>query len=296
MSKDNLKDKLDGNELDLSLSNLTKVPVKELAALPKATIIDLSCNQLQTLPDNIGILSHIVKLDLSKNVLTSLPNGIGNLPKLQHLDLLGNKIRTLPTSVAQLKALRWLDLKENPLEEPLRRVAGDCLNDKECRICATRVLAYMKTKKTEDEKKRQKELQILKEQEAQKEKLRQKNEEKERELKKQQKREEKEMRRRQYEEEQAKKKLEEMELEEDDEEELIQQSNGVGVSEGHHAQSGPTCWVIFFSIIFLLVAVIIGIFFYCDTYASVPQCETFNVYVERCQKYVQEVAKQAGIS
>lgn len=46
----NLRDKLDGNELDLSLSDLNEVPVKELAALPKATILDLSCNKLTTLP------------------------------------------------------------------------------------------------------------------------------------------------------------------------------------------------------------------------------------------------------
>ena len=36
MSKESLKDKLDGNELDLSLSNLTKVPVKELVSLKLA--------------------------------------------------------------------------------------------------------------------------------------------------------------------------------------------------------------------------------------------------------------------
>lgn len=30
MPKENLKEKLDGNELDLSLNNLTTVPVKEL--------------------------------------------------------------------------------------------------------------------------------------------------------------------------------------------------------------------------------------------------------------------------
>lgn len=30
MPRENLKEKLDGNELDLSLNNLTQVPVKEL--------------------------------------------------------------------------------------------------------------------------------------------------------------------------------------------------------------------------------------------------------------------------
>ena len=32
MKKDSLRDHLDGNELDLSLSNLTKVPVKDLVS------------------------------------------------------------------------------------------------------------------------------------------------------------------------------------------------------------------------------------------------------------------------
>lgn len=32
MPKENLKDKLEGNELDLGLSNLTTVPVKELVS------------------------------------------------------------------------------------------------------------------------------------------------------------------------------------------------------------------------------------------------------------------------
>ncbi|XP_071951604.1 leucine-rich repeat-containing protein 59-like [Antedon mediterranea] len=295
--KDNLKDKLDGEELDLSMGNLTKVPVKELAALPKATVIDLSCNQLQTLPDNIGLLSHIIKLDLSKNQLTGLPNGIGNLPKLQHLDLLGNKIRTLPTSFAQLKALRWLDMKENPLEESLRRVVGDCLNDKECKICATRVLAYMKNKKTETEKERQKELQMLKEQQAKTDKLKKKEDEKQRELKKKQKMEEKEMRRRLYEEQEAERRLEEMQADAENDEDTSYEGNGdTSIDNKQYTKSGVSCWSILVSIIFLLVAMLIGIFFYCDSHSNLSDCRVFNGYVDQLHKYIQKVAKQAGIS
>lgn len=33
MPKENLKDKLDGNELDLGLNNLTTVPVKDLVSI-----------------------------------------------------------------------------------------------------------------------------------------------------------------------------------------------------------------------------------------------------------------------
>uniref|UniRef100_A0A8D2DAR0 Leucine-rich repeat-containing protein 59 n=1 Tax=Sciurus vulgaris TaxID=55149 RepID=A0A8D2DAR0_SCIVU len=118
----NLRDKLDGNELDLSLSDLNEVPVKELAALPKATILDLSCNKLSSLPSDFCGLTHLVKLDLSKNKLQHLPADFGRLVNLQHLDLLNNRLVTLPVSFAQLKNLKWLDLKDNPLDPVLAKV------------------------------------------------------------------------------------------------------------------------------------------------------------------------------
>lgn len=80
-----------------------------------------------------------MKIDLSKNLLTKLPDDFGNLTKLQHLDLLGNKLSVLPVSVYQLNKLKWLDLKDNPLVPELKKVAGDCLDEKQCRKCATDV-------------------------------------------------------------------------------------------------------------------------------------------------------------
>ena len=41
MTKESLREKLDGNELDLSLSNLTKVPVKELVRVDLLKLIFL---------------------------------------------------------------------------------------------------------------------------------------------------------------------------------------------------------------------------------------------------------------
>ncbi|XP_015240044.1 PREDICTED: leucine-rich repeat-containing protein 59 [Cyprinodon variegatus] len=46
----NLKDKISGNEADLSLCNLSEVPARELASFPKATVVDLSCNNIISLP------------------------------------------------------------------------------------------------------------------------------------------------------------------------------------------------------------------------------------------------------
>ena len=38
-----------------------------------------------------------------------------------------------------LKNLEWLDVKDNPLEEPIKSIAGDCLDAKQCRACAKKV-------------------------------------------------------------------------------------------------------------------------------------------------------------
>lgn len=161
-----LRDKVEGNELDLSLNVLTEIPVKELAAAPKATHLDISCNQIQTIPNDFATLTHLVKIDLSKNKLSELPTNFGNLVNLQYLDLYGNQITTLPVSFCKLKHLRWLDLKNNPLEPRLKNVAGDCLNQKECQECAKKVVAYMQLIESELERERQKKLKIAREKEA----------------------------------------------------------------------------------------------------------------------------------
>lgn len=194
----NLRDKLDGNELDLSLSDLNEVPVKELAALPKATVLDLSCNKLSTLPSDFCGLTHLVKLDLSKNKLQQLPADFGRLVNLQHLDLLNNRLVTLPVSFAQLKNLKWLDLKDNPLDPVLAKVAGDCLDEKQCKQCANKVLQHMKAVQADQERERQRRLEVEREAEKKREAKQQAKEAKERELRKREKAEEKERRRKEY--------------------------------------------------------------------------------------------------
>ncbi|XP_060620730.2 leucine-rich repeat-containing protein 59 [Anolis sagrei] len=194
----NLKDKLEGNELDLSLCDLNEVPVKELAALPKATILDLSCNNLTSLPSDFCSLTHLVKLDLSKNQLQQLPSDFGRLVNLQHLDLLNNRLVTLPVSFAQLKNLKWLDLKDNPLDPMLAKVAGDCLDEKQCKQAAIRVLQHMRAIQSELDRERQQKLQAERELEKKREADRRAREAQERELRKREKAEEKERRRREY--------------------------------------------------------------------------------------------------
>ncbi|XP_051889250.1 leucine-rich repeat-containing protein 59 [Pristis pectinata] len=193
-----LRERLDGHELDLSLSGLSEAPVRELAALPKATILDLSCNCLVTLPPEFCNLTHLIKLDLSKNQLQELPSDFGRLLNLQHLDLYNNKLISLPVSFAQLKNLKWLDLKGNPLDSALKKVAGDCLDEKQCKQSAANVLRYMKTIQSEQDREKQRRLQVEREMEKRREAELRAKEARERELRKREKMEEKERRRKEY--------------------------------------------------------------------------------------------------
>ncbi|KAG9469002.1 hypothetical protein GDO78_021446 [Eleutherodactylus coqui] len=194
----NLREKVDGNELDLSLCDMSEIPVRELAAIPKATVLDLSCNKLTALPGDFCSLTHIVRLDLSKNQLVQLPTEFGRLVNLQHLDLLQNRIAELPATFAQLKSLKWLDLKDNPLNPALAKAAGDCLDEKQCKECAQRVLQYMKVVQAEQEQDLQRKLleeQALKQK---REAEQRQKEEKEREQRRKQKAQQKARKRRDY--------------------------------------------------------------------------------------------------
>merc|ERR1712241_580049 len=161
-----LRDKLEDNQLDLSLSQLTEVPVQEISELPKGTHLDLSNNHLTWLPENFPTLSHIIHLDLSKNQLTELPEYFGQLKNLRHLDLYSNQLSKLPVSFSQLKNLKWLDLKNNPLEANLAKAAGPCITPSDCSTCAKRVVSLMQSIQSHQERERQK--QLLEERERQK--------------------------------------------------------------------------------------------------------------------------------
>ncbi|XP_071552905.1 uncharacterized protein [Panulirus ornatus] len=184
MAKNHLRDKLTDNELDLSMMNLTEVPVKEIAALPKATKIDLSNNQLTTLPSSFAqSLGNITHLELGSNKLKEIPDNFFKLQNLKHLDLYNNQLANLPVSFCQLRSLKWLDLKGNPLNAKLRKIAGDCLNQRECEAAARNIVGHLKKLQTQMENEKQEKLRKEKEKEesrarAEEEKLAKKRAEK----------------------------------------------------------------------------------------------------------------------
>ncbi|KAF5428813.1 Leucine-rich repeat (LRR) protein [Candidatus Methanophagaceae archaeon] len=102
-------------ELDLSRNQLTSLPV-EIEKLKNLTELNLSYNQLNKLPAEIGKLKNLTTLNLSHNQLTTLPAEIGKLKNLAKLDLSWNQLTTLPAEIGKLTNLTKLDLSWNQLE------------------------------------------------------------------------------------------------------------------------------------------------------------------------------------
>jgi len=279
-SKDSLKDRVDGNVLDLSLLELTSIPVNELAGIPKAVQLDLSCNLLITIPNDINRLSHLIHLDLSKNQLTSIPDSIGGLHKLQHLDLYQNKLTTLPVGFCHLKNLKWLDVKDNPLQEALHSVTGDCLDDKQCRSCAQKVVAFMKSVNSEQERIKQKKLAIKREEEAKKKAEEEKELDRIRQLKKAQRQARKL--------EKSKAQLEKAEEASKLRNEQLEAENLINDKLNEINRKESRCAIGWFGlligIIVLIIASYVGLYFYCQKNSHHPQCVKFNEYNEVLEK------------
>jgi len=141
-----LKDKLDDDELDISMMQLTDIPVKDIEKLGNKVLkLNISLNLLTSIPANLPFLAHLTAIDLSKNQIKELPENFGQLVKLRSLDLYCNDIERLPVSFAQLKSLKWLDLKENPLVPELAKAAGPCITKTDCEQAAKRVVARLQS-------------------------------------------------------------------------------------------------------------------------------------------------------
>lgn len=264
MPKNTLKEKVDGKELDLSLNNLTSVPVRDIVTIPKATHLDLSCNLLTSITDDFCSLTHLVKLDLSKNQITSLPRSFGALQRLQSLDLFSNKLTALPVSFCHLQNLKWLDVKDNPLDVNIQAVAGDCLNEEQCKACAKQVVIYMKSVQSEQERQLQRRL----EEERKQELSRKQEEEKQRRLLKAEKMAQKDQRRLEYEARQREKTVEESRLKQNipppDEGPAPKSVMTPPTKAAAKEKGGLSCCGVLLSVLIGLVALVAGLVLYCN--------------------------------
>jgi leucine-rich repeat protein SHOC2 len=102
-------------KLNLSHNQLTSVPA-EIGQLTSLQVLGLSDNQLTSVPAEIGQLTSLTELKLYNNKLTNVPAEIGQLTSLTELCLGDNKLTSVPAEIRQLTSLVKLNLSHNQLE------------------------------------------------------------------------------------------------------------------------------------------------------------------------------------
>lgn len=99
--------------LQLCCNSLIEVP-QEICLLRRLETLSLSNNKLKSLPSTIGYLINLENLYLDRNQLMTLPRSISGLTKLKVLSLAANQFSEIPRSVMLLNRLITLECDRNP--------------------------------------------------------------------------------------------------------------------------------------------------------------------------------------
>ncbi|KAH0566990.1 insulin-like growth factor-binding protein complex acid labile subunit [Cotesia glomerata] len=115
-----------------SNQNLEEFP-KKISGLTEA--LDLSKNNLKSIPADIGRLKELSTINFSSNKLDKLPDEFENLWKLEHLDLSENFFASIEV-ISRLSNLKHLTLRKNPVSnlENLESISARYLDASECSI------------------------------------------------------------------------------------------------------------------------------------------------------------------
>jgi internalin A len=102
--------------LELTNRAWVHVDIKVFEYSSKIALLDISYNQIHSLPIQIGELSLMREFKASFNKLTSIPVEIGKLKRLRKLFLNGNQLKVVPVEIGKLEMLEELVLSENKLD------------------------------------------------------------------------------------------------------------------------------------------------------------------------------------
>ena len=103
-------------KLDLSNQNLTSIP-PDISKFSNLTVLDLSGNQIENTGTELKKLQNLKELQLANNKLTAFPSDLNKLEKLKSISLAGNNIVSLPTSIGEFKGLEMLFLQNNQIDK-----------------------------------------------------------------------------------------------------------------------------------------------------------------------------------
>ena len=104
-------------KLDLSYNKIAPLVWKALAKIPRLRELDLSCNQIDEVPEVAQGMRALEILNLTENGIGAdkcLEN-LSKIPALQRLNMEKNRVVTVPPAV-EFKKLNWLDLSDNRVE------------------------------------------------------------------------------------------------------------------------------------------------------------------------------------
>lgn len=95
--------------------NLTSFPLEILSLADSLEILDLSNNQLTSLPKELAQLTKLKIIFASNNRFETLPEVLGQCDDLEMVGFKSNQINQVPANALPLK-LRWLILTDNRIE------------------------------------------------------------------------------------------------------------------------------------------------------------------------------------
>lgn len=90
-------------------------------ALLRISTLELSRNQLITLPESLSILTDLKTLKIDKNQFASLPNVIFKLTTLQELNIANNPLISLSVSLAEMQSIKhiYLSASQRKIAQPI---------------------------------------------------------------------------------------------------------------------------------------------------------------------------------
>ncbi|CAB3221902.1 unnamed protein product [Arctia plantaginis] len=104
-------------ELDYSHQSLVDFPTEVFVYERTLETLLVQSNRVTELPRQLFMCHGLKYLDLSDNEVSTLPAAISSLVNLQHLNISRNTLTCLPETMKALKYLAFLDLSVNPLEK-----------------------------------------------------------------------------------------------------------------------------------------------------------------------------------